>query len=364
MAANPQIIEIVSKFTDGSSKKIKEVSRTVENLGGGMQRVTDRTRALNTETNRLRASMDRQRIAMKPFQAQWLSILFFGMALQRTFSGLIKTSLQWTGVMEIMSTALGILFLPLALMLLDWAISFLDFVAGLTEGQKKFAGALALTGIVIGGLLFTVGQLALGLAGMNWLLFGRGAANAGTAAAGAAGKMTTLIGKLGLIAAGLTITIVSIGFLSKGIEEGSLFKEVGGIIGGGLGGALIGLAIGGPWGAGIGFVLGIVGMIVIDWVMGGNIGRAAAKALQGTGLPGQGGIGGFIPGAGGIGSIPSIIDRFRGGGANQSFASSGEGNMTFAPTYNVTVADKAGFQSLLEQNSTREAEHLRSLTKS
>jgi len=57
VAINQQIIEIVTKFTDGASKKIREVHQRMEELGGGMQRVTNTTRTLNKETNRLRKSM-------------------------------------------------------------------------------------------------------------------------------------------------------------------------------------------------------------------------------------------------------------------------------------------------------------------
>ena len=100
---------------------------------------------------------------MKGFRMEMLGVMFFGMMLQRTFSGLIKTSLEWMGVMEVFSLALGILFLPVAELLLKWALKFLQWVSELTPVQKKLIGTFVLMGIAIGGLLFIIGSFALGI---------------------------------------------------------------------------------------------------------------------------------------------------------------------------------------------------------
>ena len=74
---------------------------------------------------------------MRGFKMEMLGVMFFGMSLVRVFNGLIKTSLDWFGITEIMSTALGILFLPVAELVLEWALAFLEWVGNLTDRQKK-----------------------------------------------------------------------------------------------------------------------------------------------------------------------------------------------------------------------------------
>jgi hypothetical protein len=100
---------------------------------------------------------------MRGFRMEMLGVMFFGMAMNRMFMGLIKTSLDWFGVFEIMSMGLGLLFLPLAEKLLEWAIKFLQWVAQLTPEQKKWINIMVAAAIVIGTVLTVIGTLALGL---------------------------------------------------------------------------------------------------------------------------------------------------------------------------------------------------------
>jgi len=109
----------------------------------------------------------------KKFQMQWLSLLFFGMAMQRMFSGLIKTSLEWVGINELMSTTLGVLFLPVALDLLNILLPIMDWFMGMPETVQRVIGWFVVAGGAIGLFLATVGQAALGLGGLQWLASGK-----------------------------------------------------------------------------------------------------------------------------------------------------------------------------------------------
>lgn len=134
------------KETTSASGGVNKGFKNMNNLGA---RLAHRTRTMTH--------------GMKGFRMEMLGIMFFGMMFTRVLTGLLRTSLEWTGVMEIMSAALGILFLPVAELLLTWAISFLDLVSNLTEGQKKYIGALVLLGIGLSAVLMIVGQFALGI---------------------------------------------------------------------------------------------------------------------------------------------------------------------------------------------------------
>lgn len=105
-------------------------------------------------------------MSSKRFRMEMLSVMFFGMAIQRMFLGLIKTSLGWAGTMDILTSALGLLFLPIALKINEWAMKFLNWVGKLTEKQKLWIGKIALAGAVLGSLLMVFGMVNLGIDGM------------------------------------------------------------------------------------------------------------------------------------------------------------------------------------------------------
>ncbi len=144
----------VMRLGQSDFKKFNEQGRHFANTGG---RIANRARMAT--------------VGLRGFRMEMLGVMFFGMAMQRVFTGLLKTSLAWVGVNEILTTALGILFLPVAMMVLDWAIQFLDWVGKLTEGQKKMIGIVVLAGAAFGGFLFIVGTLFLGIGSMI-LVFG------------------------------------------------------------------------------------------------------------------------------------------------------------------------------------------------
>jgi len=92
---------------------MQKTFQVTENLGRGMEKVTQTIRKQNKETGRLNNVYKTVEVRQRKFQMQWLSMLFFGMAIQRMMNGLVKTSLEWVGVTELMNTTLGVFFLPL-----------------------------------------------------------------------------------------------------------------------------------------------------------------------------------------------------------------------------------------------------------
>ena len=99
------------------------------------------------------------------FKMELLGVMFFGMGLQKSFTGLIKPALTVTGVFKLWSTILTILFLPIALKLLDWTIKFMDWM-NKSEILQKFIRWITVIGVVIGGLLFFIGMFGLGIGSM------------------------------------------------------------------------------------------------------------------------------------------------------------------------------------------------------
>lgn len=135
-------------------------------FGMGMERwkaFNEQGFRFNTVSGRAANKIRKLTHGMRGFRMEMLGVMFFGMAMTRMMGGLINKSLEWSGAFEIMSTALGILFLPLAMKLTEWALKFLDWVGGLTEKQKKWIGILVASIAVLGMFLFIVGTMALGI---------------------------------------------------------------------------------------------------------------------------------------------------------------------------------------------------------
>ena len=80
--------------------------------------------------------------------------------MKRFFQGLLQPALDIVGVFDVFTTTLQILFLPVALQILDWALWLMDRVGGLSEFWKKFIGWVALGGVILGTAL-TIASIPL-----------------------------------------------------------------------------------------------------------------------------------------------------------------------------------------------------------
>jgi len=153
---------------------------------------------------------------MRGFRMEMLGVMFFGMAIQRLFVGLLKPSLELVGMFDLWRTTLEILFLPIAMMLFEFLLPLMMWLMNLSESTKLMIGKLVLFAAAIGAVLFIVGTLALGIGALIM----------------AFGGIFTIIDKLipdmsflgfnisSAVEAGLAIGLVAIAFKAfKGIAE-------------------------------------------------------------------------------------------------------------------------------------------------
>lgn len=387
-----QKVQVVTEFI---TKNFKGFNTVMGQTMGQFKESTNASGNLNKRfknMNNLGARLaHRTRImthGMRGFRMEMLGVMFFGMAFSRAMTGLLRTSLEWTGVMEVMSTALGILFLPVAELLLDWAISFLDWVSNLTEVQKKYIGSLVLLGIAFGTTLFLVGQFSLGI-GSLIQVFG------------------LLISPIGLVLAALIgITALIFGpqlidwfsSLTDGIDgaEGKLATfGVSADVLGALKEKLASVDLGKFLEIGLNVLQKIVDGVLnnmdivedavvtiassLSEFVGKNIGKFIKIGFEiiraiGVGLL-QGAInvaidlGNALSRKLGIKAQTQRVDLFQYKGAlgrpptpQSNFSPSGQAyesaslRMTVAPTYNVNVSDKREFEDMLRENNTAMAE--------
>ena len=207
-----------SKFSDINGKVNK-----------GMKRQLTTTGKLGLNLRKLTSGFGR-------FKFELLGILFFGMALQRFFFGLIRPALEATGVFKLWSTILTILFLPVALKILNWTIKFMGILQR-SEALQKFIRIITILGAILGGLLFFIGTFGLGI-GSLILTFGPLIAIVISSIGAIFGFIASMAGsKIGIIALiaafiGLAPAVSATGDEIK--KNGGIFKIFSNLIGGAI----------------------------------------------------------------------------------------------------------------------------------
>lgn len=132
----------------------------IKKSGEIIDTATGKTVSYNTAVNRLRYTHQR-------FHMELLSVMFAGLMLHHAMTGLLRPAMQLTGVFDLWSNILALLFLPAAIMITDVLINILDRVSSLTDEQKRFLGIMVLVLAAVGFGLYIFGQLGLALAGIR-----------------------------------------------------------------------------------------------------------------------------------------------------------------------------------------------------
>ena len=227
-------------------QNLEQFAKKFKGLGGVMRMGLQDFKKFDDGTGRLNKGMMKQvglmgRLGLRVrnlthgfrgFKMELLGVMFFGMGIQRFFTGLIKPALQAVGIFKLWSAILTILFLPVALKLLDWSIKFMEWL-NKNEGWKKFIRWVTIIGAVLGGALFLFGMFGLGI-GSLIIAFGA-IITPIILAIGAfftfmASMLSSKIGILALIAAfiGLAPSVSAVGDEAK--KQGGIWNMITGVI--------------------------------------------------------------------------------------------------------------------------------------
>ncbi len=147
-------------------KGLVELRQEMVNLGRAGVKVQDNIRQVDNRIKRLGVDTKRATGVFRGFQAQFLSVLFLGMALSRMFSNLLKPAAQNVGIFELWTQLLGIVFLPIMLALLPLFLKMMDFFLNLDPSIQMAMGVFVIFMIILGKFLLLVGILALGWFGL------------------------------------------------------------------------------------------------------------------------------------------------------------------------------------------------------
>jgi len=155
---------------------IGETKNLFDALGG----TQDRMNAMKTTTGGLKKSFKEMRtsggrlgmqikklfLGFRGFRMEMLSVMFFGMGMKNMFMGLLQPVLQATGIFDLFSAVLTVVFLPILEVLLPYILRFADWLMNLSDRTKLIIGVLTILGIVLGLGMQLFGAIVLGIGGV------------------------------------------------------------------------------------------------------------------------------------------------------------------------------------------------------
>ncbi len=142
MIAPLQTMKQMNRATDGIRGSIKRVTNTGARWGFTLRNMTH---------------------GMRGFRMEMLGVMFFGMGMQKFFTGLLKPAMETVGIFQLWSTVLQVMFLPIAFKLLEFLMPLFMWFMNLPEGVQTVIGVIVLLGAALGTLLFLFGMFALGI---------------------------------------------------------------------------------------------------------------------------------------------------------------------------------------------------------
>ena len=97
----------------------------------------------------------------RPFRMEYLSIMFLGMAIKRTFQGMIMPVLQLAGVFDIFQGVLTAILLPVLMPFIQMFINFATWLMSSPKWVRDLVGILIILGFVFGSLLTIIGMFSI-----------------------------------------------------------------------------------------------------------------------------------------------------------------------------------------------------------
>jgi hypothetical protein len=180
--------------------------KKLETVGGGLN---NRFAGMNTVLGRATAVVRKATAGFRGFRMEMLGVMFFGMAMSKMFSDMLRPAAKIFNIFELWSTTLSIVFLPTMAAIFPFLLKFMEFFMNLPEPTKRAIGLFTIIGLILGKILFITGVLALGLGS----LFGTTLPKVLAKAALSVTRFFSLFVKIGLRAFGI-ISIIVLGFVS------------------------------------------------------------------------------------------------------------------------------------------------------
>jgi len=234
------------------------------------------------------------KVFRQEFKMHLLSVMFFGMQLQRVFSRIARTSLDTfmkvtessteagqginmlQGAFATLKFAVGEAIAETLLPSIPGIMDFIMWVVELIGKNKKLTAIVIGLGLAFGSAFFSIGQLGLGIQGLS-KLFGpltnlskgssKGIKNVGASAGKAVPKLNNLkstlstLAKIGIIVIGLTLALYYGKKMVSAIKKGDIINAVKNALATSLGVAVAAGVVAAWAGAGLATAAGVGALV-------------------------------------------------------------------------------------------------------
>ncbi len=221
-----QEIVVVSKMVDKYSGAVREMTRVTKGFGSALTTTTTRIKGVTASGKKFDRTIRETTKGMRRFQMHLLSLMFFGMMLQRTFNkvmqssvdafmkisegatlagqGITALSAHWEYLKFAVGNAIATALLPFLPVITNIIEKIVDWVSE----NPKLVAAIVMIGLAAGTALLTFGQLGLGIMGViMWV----------EKAGGALGILSGIL-KFGIVGAIIAAIVGFVFFREKTIE--------------------------------------------------------------------------------------------------------------------------------------------------
>ena len=174
-----------SQRIEDYTRKNHKLGMDVSTMGGAFKKTgmyigkDNKVREISSnKTVKTSEANSRLTASTKRFKMELLSVMFFGMAVQRFFGALTKGSLEASGAMNVWSTITMLMGLPVAMKLTKWLLGLLKRWSELDKGTQKNISTFLWLGMVLGTILMLYGTIGLGIQGIikafaGWIKVGK-----------------------------------------------------------------------------------------------------------------------------------------------------------------------------------------------
>jgi len=146
--------------TSISSKKLNKGVKKLLSNSGKMNQFQKGWTDYNTKQENAVRGINR-------FKMEFLGVMFLGMSMAATFKGLLRPAMETFGIYDMFNTMLTVVMIPIMEKLQPILFNLMEKVMESGDGWKLAAGAIAVTGLALGQLLFVVGQLVIGISSLQ-----------------------------------------------------------------------------------------------------------------------------------------------------------------------------------------------------
>jgi len=160
-------ITILTEVIDLATGKLREIRSQILRTSDAQRTTTQHYDKMANGQKKLRKTTTQTIKGMHRFRMELLSVMFFGMALNRVFMGMLQPAMEATGIFELLSVTLLSVFMPVALEMLETLLWWSEAFMALDPAAKLFTGRVVAMGAAASAGLMAFGMLGLGIDGMK-----------------------------------------------------------------------------------------------------------------------------------------------------------------------------------------------------